>query len=310
MLSLIRIGAVCLTLLILSGCTSRGMTVTSNPPGAELSINRRVVGKTPMRVGFTHYGTYRFELRKKGYEVLVKEEDIKPGFYGYDPAAFVADNVIPARLNDEIYIHYNMKAIDQDVAASGAEKSEGEKSEKDTSEKAEKPKDSRAALLDRANAARAGRVVHPKSGEEVAIELGREPKKLSSAAVEEEIAGTSEAPPPAVVVDTEPTREIVGKRPEGLRIAGEYGISGEEEKRGNFERPEPKKTETPKEARVPKEEELVYDQPEVTDPAAKAGAKPADPAKTPAKPTEPAKSSAPTKEPVKALEKKENAAKK
>jgi len=42
-------------------------TVTSVPPGAEVSINHRVIGVTPIRVGFTHYGTYRIELRKEKY---------------------------------------------------------------------------------------------------------------------------------------------------------------------------------------------------------------------------------------------------
>src|SRR6185295_663981 len=90
------------TLLLTSGCTSRGMTITSEPPGAEVSINRRVVGVTPIRVGFTHYGTYRIELRHEKYQVLVREENVKPPIYGYDPAAAVVDNLVPARLNDEV----------------------------------------------------------------------------------------------------------------------------------------------------------------------------------------------------------------
>jgi len=279
--------AALLLVLIAAGCTSRGMTVTSNPPGAELSINRRVVGKTPMRVGFTHYGTYRFELRQKGYEVLVKEEDIKPGFYGYDPAAFVADNVIPARLNDEVYIHYNMKAIDSDEAKAADADADAAAGKKDESAPAVKT-DGRTALLERANAARAGRAIHPKSGTEVAIELGREPKRLDSATPEEELAGTTETAP-AVVVDTEPTRKINAKRPEGLRIAGEYGMVGDDEKRATFEKPEQKKTDTQKDVRVFKEEELDYDQPAITDPNAKPAAKQA-PSTPAAKQVEPSKS--------------------
>jgi hypothetical protein len=232
--------------LALTGCTSRGITVTSNPPGAELSINRRVVGKTPMRLGFTHYGTYRIEMRLKGYEVFVKEEELKPGFYGYDPAAFVADNLVPARLNDEIYLHYVLTKIDQ--------------------------KDDRTALLDRAASARDGESTHPKTGEKTVVDLGREPKKLTSVASEDELVAKSEKTETApAVVDSEPSRKIDAKKPEGLRIAGEYGLTAEEDKRGSFEKVEgeKKKPDAPKEIRVPKDEELIYDQPEVKDPTVK-----------------------------------------
>ena len=108
------LGLVLLVLVVLSGasgCTSRGMTITSLPEGAEVSINRRVVGKTPIRVNFTHYGTYRIELRKERYETVVKEETISPPWYGYDPFTVVADNLLPARINDETYLHYVLKPV-------------------------------------------------------------------------------------------------------------------------------------------------------------------------------------------------------
>src|SRR5436305_7152234 len=85
-----------LGLLFMAGCTSRGITVTTEPPGAELSINNRVVGVTPMRVMFAHYGTYRIEIRKERFKTLVREEKINPPTYGIDPVTVVADNVIPA----------------------------------------------------------------------------------------------------------------------------------------------------------------------------------------------------------------------
>jgi hypothetical protein len=242
--------AAILGLITLAGCTSRGMTVTSNPPGAELSINRRVVGKTPMRVGFTHYGAYRIEMRRKGFETLVKEESIKPGYYGYDPAAFVADNLVPARLNDEVYLHYVMTPLEQ-------------------------ARDERTALMDRAMAAREGSVTHQKSGEKIVVDLGREPKKLDSAGSEDL------ADAPIVAENTAPTtemqtggREIGGVKPKGLTIAEDYGITSESDKLGTFDKPtsaDKKKPETPRDVRTPKEEELIYEQPEIKDPnAAKA----------------------------------------
>ena len=225
------------SLALVSGCTSRGMTVTSQPPGAEVSINRRVVGKTPIRVGFTHYGTYRIELRKEKFQTLVKEEPINPGYYGYDPAAFVADNLVPARLNDEVYLHY--------VMAASQDKSE------------------RVTLLDRAEGARAGNIIHPKTGEELHVALGRPaPRDAAPAAdPDAETPAVAEARTPAVETGAEAARPEAQK-PEGLRLAKEYGITPESsEKRGTFVKPEDeKKPGASRVVRIPKDEELIYDE--------------------------------------------------
>lgn len=119
----------------LAGCTSRAVTVTSLPAGAEVSINRRVVGKTPIRVNYTHYGTYRIELRQSRYKTLVREENLRPPWYGYDPFSFFADNIIPARINDESYLHYVMEPVPEQT--------------------------DRDSLMQRATAARDGKVTHP-----------------------------------------------------------------------------------------------------------------------------------------------------
>jgi hypothetical protein len=127
---------------VFSGCTGRGMTVTSLPAGAEVSINHRVVGVTPIRVSYTHYGAYRIELRKERYETLVKEEKVNPPWYGYDPITAVADNAIPARFNDEIFLHYVLKPVEEG---------------------------NRDSLMERANAARDGKAVNPRNQEKIEV---------------------------------------------------------------------------------------------------------------------------------------------
>lgn len=238
----------CLVLLNLAGCTSRGMTVTSLPPGAELSINRRVVGQTPMRVGFTHYGTYRFELRKEGYQTLVKEEPISPGFYGYDPAAFVADNLIPSRLNDEIFIHYVLKPLED--------------------------RSDRAALLDRAMLARTGKASDTETEQQADVPSSRE--RRAAGVSETGPARTSEAPasgasstagPSNSPVIGSPPGDASAPKPEGPRLAKEYGLEGSTEKNPPVVNPgENKKKPQPKANRVPKEEELLYEEPKQKEP--------------------------------------------
>ena len=179
------LGALILAALVgLSGCTSRAVTVTSLPPGADVTINRRHVGKTPVRVNYTHYGSYRVELRKDRYETLVRKEHLRPPWYGYDPFAFVADNVIPARVNDEAYLHYVLEPVPK------MEMSE------------------RQALMARANLARDGKAVNPVTQEAVAIAWA--PRERKATAVELDTTGLpkkkSEEPP--IMVGPKPTPEV------------------------------------------------------------------------------------------------------
>jgi hypothetical protein len=250
-------------ILFLAGCTSRGMTVTSVPEGAEVSINRRVIGKTPIRVGFTHYGTYRIELRKEKYQVLVKEESVNPPVYGWDPPAFVADNLIPARLDDEVYLHYVLKPIE-------------EKTEKVAL-------DDRDSLLARAVAARDGVAVNPRTGQTVQIVLERSAKKGVLAAEDADLlaegdarkpildkpSGLAAAGPDGVVKLAPVVQKIEAAEPQGARLAEQYGVESRTapDKRGAFVEPEtPEKEAAARRVlRTPKEEELIYDVPAALD---------------------------------------------
>jgi hypothetical protein len=252
------VAALLVAMSTLTGCTSRGITVTSVPPGAEVSINHRVVGVTPIRVGFTHYGTYRIELRKEKYQVLVREESINPPVYGYDPIAAVADNLVPARLNDEVYLHYIMKGLEDK-----AEKADA--GEKDALS-------DRDALMERALAARDGRVTHPKTGQQYDIALKRESSKSTVAQTPEAegtlIASNTKDKPS----DLEPVvKDIQTPVPQGVRLATELNLNTppKDKAPGAFVNPadvaDTKKSDASKVIRTPKDEELIFDKPDFTD---------------------------------------------
>lgn len=63
--------SLCLCGSILTGCVDRRISITSNPPGAQVFLNDADVGRTPLEVNFTYFGTYDVRLRKEGYEPLV-----------------------------------------------------------------------------------------------------------------------------------------------------------------------------------------------------------------------------------------------
>jgi hypothetical protein len=281
--------ALSLVLLVLvvlsgaSGCTSRGMTITSLPEGAEVSINRRVVGKTPIRVNFTHYGTYRIELRKERYETVVKDETISPPWYGYDPFTVVADNLLPARINDETYLHYVLKPV-------------GEGFDKEN-------------LMARAVLAREGKAVNPRTGKEITVEMaaaqpqepvqpgfnttppqpGTEPKTPSTP-----ITPTTPRTPgtPGEVVPLTPDGE---KRPAPPRLGNELGLTPPEEPKQPLPLPKPDEDKKPAPPRLGQElgitppEEPKKEAPKTPTPAPTTPNTPSTPTPgTPTNPTTPA----------------------
>jgi hypothetical protein len=62
--------AATVTLCAALGCVERTVTMTSEPSGALVHLNDREVGRTPVTVPFTHYGTYDVRLRKAGHRPL------------------------------------------------------------------------------------------------------------------------------------------------------------------------------------------------------------------------------------------------
>lgn len=57
--------------LLFAGCeTRRTLHITSEPSGALVHVNDEEVGRTPVTVPFTFYGTYGVRLERDGYDTL------------------------------------------------------------------------------------------------------------------------------------------------------------------------------------------------------------------------------------------------
>ena len=56
------------------GCVERRLLITSEPSGALVYLNDQEVGRTPLKVPFTWYGTYDVRLEREGYQTLETEQ--------------------------------------------------------------------------------------------------------------------------------------------------------------------------------------------------------------------------------------------
>lgn len=92
-------------LAILSGCMTRTIVVTSEPPGALVTLNGVEVGATPLEVGFRYYGQYDLRLRKDGYQPLTAAPWANAPWYEYPPFDFL---LLPVPLESRVQWHYDL----------------------------------------------------------------------------------------------------------------------------------------------------------------------------------------------------------
>lgn len=95
-------------LALLAGCMSRTIVVTSEPPGALVTLNGVEVGATPLEVGFRYYGQYDLRLRKDGYQPLTAAPWANAPWYEYPPFDFL---FLPLPLEARVRWHYDLAPV-------------------------------------------------------------------------------------------------------------------------------------------------------------------------------------------------------
>lgn len=97
------------TLLATSGCMHRRMTINSNPPGAIVFLEGNQIGRTPVSIDFTYYGTREIKLIKDGYEPLTVMQKVPTPWYQVIPFEFVTDNLALQHVHDRREFTYNLR---------------------------------------------------------------------------------------------------------------------------------------------------------------------------------------------------------
>ncbi|MDR1744534.1 MAG: PEGA domain-containing protein [Planctomycetota bacterium] len=109
-------------LAALSGCVERALVITSDPPGATVTVNQQWKGATPYVVPFKHYGVYDIWIEHPGIEEngrMVKfyplhvGEPVRAPKYQYAGADFVSEVLLPTTLRDQHNLHYTLERVAQ-----------------------------------------------------------------------------------------------------------------------------------------------------------------------------------------------------
>lgn len=87
--------------LAAGGCVDRTIRITSDPTGAIVWLNEREVGRTPVEVGFVHYGDYAVRLEREGCEPLVTHARATPPVWDM-PGPDLFAELLPMRMRSRI----------------------------------------------------------------------------------------------------------------------------------------------------------------------------------------------------------------
>lgn len=92
-----------------SGCVSRRMTFTTNPPGAMVLLEGREIGYSPASADFTYYGTRQVTMIKDGYETRTEYVTVPAPWYQWPVIEFFSDNFSPKRITDRRMYSFDLQ---------------------------------------------------------------------------------------------------------------------------------------------------------------------------------------------------------
>ena len=92
--------SVALALGALAGCVDRRFVVTTNQPGAQIFIDGKPLGPSPVDSSWQYAGNYEFTALAPGYEPLHQTVRFAPKFYMFPPFDLIAETLYPGRIED------------------------------------------------------------------------------------------------------------------------------------------------------------------------------------------------------------------
>jgi hypothetical protein len=81
----VQIGGWAVLALLVAGCVERDFTITTDPPGAVVSVSSEEKGRSPVSFPFTWYGDYDIVIRADGYQTLKTHHRVNPPLYDMFP---------------------------------------------------------------------------------------------------------------------------------------------------------------------------------------------------------------------------------
>ena len=98
------------------GCIRRTLSITSTPSDALVWVNHREVGRTPLTVDFTHYGTYDIRIERDGMEPVLTSRKASAPVWDL-PGPDLVFEVMPFQTKSEVEWHFELEPRDESMQA-------------------------------------------------------------------------------------------------------------------------------------------------------------------------------------------------
>ena len=98
--SILVLTVILITVITLTGCVERKLTINTEPQGALIVLNDEEIGQSPVTVSFNWYGDYDVRISKAGCQTMKTHRQLKGPWYDYFPFDFFAQVINPKRVVD------------------------------------------------------------------------------------------------------------------------------------------------------------------------------------------------------------------
>lgn len=112
-----------MALALLGGCVERTMTIQSTPSGADVFVDGKPVGSTPVEVPFVWYGTREIVVEKDTFETVRAVEDVPSPWWQYPGFDLLTDVLIPVTFTDAHEFSYDLTPSPETVDPEPIERS-------------------------------------------------------------------------------------------------------------------------------------------------------------------------------------------
>ena len=106
------------TLCAVSSCRAhRTLEIRTNPPGARVVLDQEVLGTSPVKVEFWHYGVRRVTASHPGYRTYSRQIEIVPPWYARFPIDILSEVLLPVGWEDDHVVDVELDAGPEVVTA-------------------------------------------------------------------------------------------------------------------------------------------------------------------------------------------------
>jgi len=103
------------TLLFQACAVDRRLKIASDPSGADVAVDGKLIGKTPLELHFTHYGVRKIYVSLQGYKSVESNVELEPPWYGTFPFDVFSEVLFPVWRKDYHSANFALRARDAEL---------------------------------------------------------------------------------------------------------------------------------------------------------------------------------------------------